>query len=72
MGYPEGNILTIRGTVARSKVEGMPVSECAVRRWIKSGELKHRMAGKKILIYWPTFVEFITCGAKETVNNRSQ
>ena len=64
------DILTPRGIVARSKAEGLSVSECAVRRWVKSGELDHRTAGKKTLIYWPTFVAFITSGAKQVVNNK--
>ena len=64
------NVLTVRGLVSRAKTEGLPVSECAVRRWIKSGELPCRMAGNKALIFWPTFVDLITSGAKEVVNKR--
>lgn len=55
------NMLTINETVARSKLEGIPISESAVRRWVRNGDIHAVYAGKKALIYWPALLEFL-CG----------
>ena len=66
--YP--NVMTIRETVQRSREEGIPISEYAVRKWIKDGKLQTTYTGKKALIYWPSFVRTI-CGldSDSTCNN---
>ncbi len=55
------DVLTIREAVRRSKDEGVPVSEYALRRWVKTGAIPTRQAGTKTLIYFPRLVEFLTC-----------
>ena len=55
------DVLTIREAVQRSKDEGVPVSEYALRRWVKVGAIPTRQAGTKTLIYFPRLVEFLTC-----------
>ena len=47
------NILTINETVTRSKLEGIPVPETALRRWVRDGTLPAAFAGRKALIFWP-------------------
>ena len=56
-----GDVLTIREAVQRSRVEGMPVSEYTLRRWVKTGAIPTRQAGSKTLLYWPRLVAFLTC-----------
>ena len=60
VGQQQTDVLTIRGAVARAKAEGLPVAECAVRRWIKTGALPVRWAGNKALIFYPRFVRFLS------------
>ena len=55
------DLLTILEAVRRSKDEGVPVSEYALRRWVKTGAIPTRQAGTKTLIYFPRLVEFLTC-----------
>lgn len=55
------DVLTIREAVRRSIEEGVPVSEYALRRWVKTGAIPTRQAGTKTLIYFPRLVEFLTC-----------
>lgn len=59
------DVVTIRQAVERARSEGLPVAECALRRWIKSGEIPTRAAGNKTLIYYPLLVEYLQCGARE-------
>lgn len=57
------NILTINEAVARSRLEGIPVPETALRRWIRDGTLHATFAGRKALIYWPNLVRLL-CGGQ--------
>ncbi len=59
------DVVTIRGAVQRAKSEGLPVAECAVRRWIKCGEIPHRKAGRKILLYYPHLIKYLQCADVE-------
>lgn len=52
---------SIRETAQRARAEGLPVSEYALRRWVKTGAIPTRQAGTKTLIYFPRLVEFLTC-----------
>ena len=56
-----GNILTIREAIARAKAEGIPVSETALRRWVKTGAVPVRRAGNKQLIYFPNLEKYLRC-----------
>ena len=55
------DVLTIREAVARAKAEGIPVSESAWRRWIKSGAVPVRKAGNKQLLYFPNLEKYLRC-----------
>lgn len=55
------DVLTIRDTAARAKAEGLPISENAIRVWIKQGKIPVVRAGTKQLVYFPNLVRFITC-----------
>lgn len=62
------DVMTIREAAARAKAEGLPVSECALRRWIKSGAIPVRNAGNKKLLFYPNLVRYLRCddGADNT------
>lgn len=55
------NVLTVNEAVRRSKKENMPISESALRRWIRDGTLPVAHAGRKALIFWPNLVRLL-CG----------
>ena len=56
-----GNVVTIRGAVARAKEDGLPVSEYTLRGWIKAGLIPVRFAGNKALIFYPNLVRYLQC-----------
>ena len=56
-----GNVVTIRGAVARAKAEGLPVSEYTLRGWIRAGVIPIRHAGSKMLLYYPNLVRYLQC-----------
>lgn len=56
-----GNVVTIRGAVARAKADGLPVSEYTLRGWIKAGHIPVRHAGCKQLLYYPNLVRYLQC-----------
>lgn len=56
------DVLTIREAVKRAKADEMPISEYTLRQWIRTGEIPHRMAGSKTLIFYPNLVEYIKGG----------
>lgn len=56
-----GNILTIREAIARAKAEGIPVSETALRRWVKTGAVPVRRTGNKQLLFYPNLVRYLQC-----------
>ncbi len=58
--YPE--ILSIAKTAERCKDEGIPLSEKALRRFVKSGDLPSIQTGKKALLYFPNVRRFIETG----------
>lgn len=57
------NVLTIREAVQRAKADGIPVSEYALRQWVKSGAVPVRKIGQKVLLYYPT----VSADAETTV-----
>ena len=56
------DIVTVREGVQRAKSDGLPVSEHALRQWIKKGEIPTRRAGTKILLYYPNLVSYLQGG----------
>ena len=63
----ERQILTVREAVQRAKSDGLPVAECALRRWIKTGEIPTRAAGNKRLIFYPNLVQYLQCGNAQQI-----
>ena len=61
-------IITIREAVARAAADQLPVSEYTLRKWIKAKEIPVRMAGTKMLIYYPNLVRYLTCGERSAEN----
>lgn len=55
------NVLSINETVTRSKLEGIGVSETALRRWVRDGTIHATYSGRKALLYWPA-VKKLLCG----------
>lgn len=55
------NVLSINESVARSKLEGIPITETALRRWVRDGTLRATYTGRKALIFWPDVVKLL-CG----------
>ena len=55
------DILTIPAAIERARAEGLPVTEYALRTWIKSGALPVRRIGRKSLIHWPKLRAFLAC-----------
>lgn len=55
------DVVTIRGAVARAKADGLPVSEHAIRGWIKTGRIPVRYAGSKALLFYPNLVRYLQC-----------
>lgn len=55
------DVVTVKEAVQRARSEGLPVSEFSLRRWIKTGAVPVRMAGSKMLLYYPRLVDFLTC-----------
>lgn len=54
-------VVTIREAVLRSKADGMPVSECTLRHWVKSGAIPVRKVGQKVLLYYPNLLRYLQC-----------
>lgn len=57
----EKSILTIKETVERAEVRGMPISEYTLRRAIRSGAIPCRIVGRKYLIAWQNVEKWLTC-----------
>lgn len=55
------NVLTIREAVQRAKADGLPVTEYALRRWLKTGAIPVRNVGSKALLFYPNLVRFLQC-----------
>ena len=55
------NVLTIREAVQRARVDGLPVTEYTLRRWIKTGAIPVRNVGSKALLFYPNLVRFLQC-----------
>jgi len=55
------NVVTIREAVQRAKSDGLPVSEHALRQWVKSGAIPARKVGQKFLLYYPNVLRYLRC-----------
>jgi len=50
---------TIRQTARRAKAEGLGVSETALRRWTKSGELPSSKVGNRHYVSWAALKRYL-------------
>ena len=55
------NVVTVREAVKRAKLDGLPVSEHALRQWVRTGAIPVRKVGAKILIFYPILVRYLQC-----------
>lgn len=55
------DVVTVGEAVQRSKAEGLPVTEYALRGWVKSGAIPCRKVGNKALLFFPNVVAFLKC-----------
>ena len=55
------DVVTVREAVQRSKAEGLPVTEYALRGWVKSGAIPCRKVGNKALLFFPNVAAFLKC-----------
>lgn len=55
------NVVTIREAVQRAKSDGLPVSEHALRQWVKTGAIPARKVGQKALLFYPNLVRYLQC-----------
>lgn len=53
------DVVTVREAVQRAKSDGLPVSEHALRQWLKTGAVPVRKVGKKNLIFYPNLVRYL-------------
>lgn len=54
-------VVTIREAVRRAKADGLPISECALRQWVRTGAVPVRKVGQKALLFYPNLVSFLQC-----------
>lgn len=54
-------VMTVRAIVQRTKEDNIPISEYALRLWVKQGVIPARKAGRKLLIYYPNVVNYVCC-----------
>ena len=55
------DIVTVREAVARAKLDGLPISEYALRSWLKNGDIPSRKTGNKMLLYYPNLIKYLQC-----------
>lgn len=53
------DLLTPRQTVARLKADGLPVSEYALRSWVRTKQIPAAWIGKRALLFYPNVLKFI-------------
>lgn len=63
------DIVTVREAVSRAKADGLPVSEYALRTWIKNGDIPARKAGNKILLYYPNLMKYLQCDDNDSCSS---
>ena len=55
------DVVTVREAVQRAKRDGLPISEHALRCWVKTGAIPARKVGQKALIFYPNLVRYLQC-----------
>lgn len=55
------DVVTIREAVQRARTDGLPVTEYALRKWLKAGAIPTRKVGQKALLFYPNLVRYLQC-----------
>lgn len=55
------DIMSISEIVERAKQDLLPVSEYALRRWVRTGAIPARKIGKKYLVSYSKVVRYLSC-----------
>jgi hypothetical protein len=66
--YPD--VLSIAKTAERCNAEGIPLSEKALRHFVKSKAIPAIQTGKKALLFFPNVRKFVESGNTEEENER--
>ena len=59
------DVVTIREAVQRAKNDGLPISEHAIRQWVKTGAIPTRKVGQKALLFYPNLIKYLQCENSE-------
>lgn len=57
----ESDINTVPKLAKRAKADGLPISECTIRRLIKTGALPARYIGTKPVASYSALVRYFSC-----------
>lgn len=57
-------VATIPKTAQRCKAEGIGLSARQLRYLCATGQLKHTMMGRNVLIYWPNVLQMLESGGE--------
>lgn len=68
----KNDLASIQDTALRCKEEGLPLTECALRRLTQSGDIPACRIGKKSLLYWANVVEFVQSGNNHAAEQSQQ
>lgn len=63
------DMMSIRDAVRRSREDGIPISEYALRQWVRQGLIPAVSTGKKALIYYPNLVRYLQSGGQPVAGN---
>lgn len=55
------DMVTIREAVSRAKDDGIPITEYALRDWVKKGVVPVRKVGNKCLLFYPNLERYLKC-----------
>lgn len=58
-------VATIRATIKRARAEGVGISETALRRLVKTGQLPCTRSGNRVYIAWPVLLRFLGVERKD-------
>ncbi len=59
---------SIRQTVAALREDGIAISENALRRWVKEGQLPALYSGSRAYLWYPNVITFLQQGSVESLH----
>lgn len=65
------NLASIHNTALRCEQEGVGLTESAIRRLVKSGDIPSVQIGNKALVHWDNLVRFVQQGNNTTPTPQS-